>query len=72
MKDPYNWREKELIMYGYDLYDALQTGEKALVCCCMIVDKDSYPLGQVLYKIARTRCTKPREDGFIYDIRDKK
>ena len=59
-------------MYGYDLYDALQTGKRALVCCCMIVDKDSYPLGQVLYKIARTRCTKPREDGFIYDIRDKK
>ena len=38
----------------------------------MIVDKDSFPLGQVLYKIARTRCTKARDDGFIYDVRDKK
>jgi hypothetical protein len=59
-------------MYGYDLYDALQTCERAFLCCCMIVDKDSFPLGQVLYKTARTRCTKARYDGFIYDIRDKK
>jgi hypothetical protein len=72
VKDPYDWRGKELVMYGYDLYDAIQTGEVAIVCCCMIIDKDGYPLGQVLYKIARTRCIKPRMDGFIYDIREKK
>jgi hypothetical protein len=58
-------------MYGYDLYDALRSEDKAFVCCCMLIDK-GYPLGQVLYKIARMRCTKPRTDRFIYDIRDKK
>ena len=58
-------------MYGYDLYDALQSGDVVYVCCCMIIDKDGYPLVQDLYKIGRTRCPKPRTDGFIYDIRVK-
>jgi hypothetical protein len=69
--DPYK-RAKTLIMYGYDIYDALQTGEKALVGCCMIMNEDGYPMGQILYKIGRTRCSSPRADGFIYDLIDVK
>jgi hypothetical protein len=47
-------------MYGYDLYDALRTGDKAFVCCCMLIDVDGYLLGQVLYKIAIKIYTTPR------------
>ena len=71
VKEPCHSRAKKLIMYGYDLYDALQTGDVVYVCCCMIIDKDGYPLGQVLYKIGRTRRSKPRTDGLIYGIRVK-
>ena len=70
VRDPYE-REKELIMYGYDLYDAMQSGEVAYVCNCMIIGQDGFPTGQILYKIGRTRCPTPRNDGFIYDIREK-
>ena len=71
VKDPYE-REKELVMYGYDLYDAIQCGEVAHVCNCMIIGHDGFPTGQILYKIGRTRCPNPRSDGFIYDIRENK
>ena len=67
--DPYA-RAHGLLLYGYDLYDAWQYGEVAVVCYCMIIGADGYPTGNVLFKIGRTRCPAPRVDGFVYDIRE--
>ena len=69
--DPYK-REKELVAYGYDLYDAYQLDDVALVCNCMVIGEDGYPTGQTLYKLGRTRCNSPRVDGFVYDIRENR
>ena len=69
--DPYT-RATALIMYGYDLYDAWQFGDIAIVSYCMIIGASGLPLGDILFKIGRTRCATPRVDGFIYDIREDK
>jgi hypothetical protein len=69
--DPYA-RGATLIMYGYDLYDAWLFGNIAIVCYCMIMGGDGFPIGNILFKIGRTRCATPRVDGFIYDIREDK
>ena len=71
INDPYK-REKVLIMYGYDLYEAYLVGDKVFVCYCMIMDEDGFPSGQILFKLGRTRCSKPRVDAFIYDIRENR
>ena len=68
--DPYT-RSSSLIMYGYDLYDAWQFKEVAIVSYCMIMGTKG-PLGYILFKMGRTRCASPRVDGFIYDIREDK
>lgn len=69
--DPYA-RATSLKMYGYDLYDAWLFGNIAIVCYCMIMGVDGFPIGNILFKIGRTRCAAPRVDGFVYDIREDK
>ena len=73
VKDPYHSRKKELVVYSYDLYDALQTGDKVFVCYFVFSStKMDISWDKSCTRIARKRYTKPRTDGFIYDIRDKK
>ena len=61
-----------LIIYGYDLYDAWQFGNIAIVCYRMIMGVNGFPIGNILFKIGRTRFATPRVDGFVYDIRENK
>ena len=53
MKDPYHSRAKGLVVYGYDLYDALQTGDVVYVCCCMTIDKKWISVGTSLVSCTR-------------------
>jgi hypothetical protein len=53
-------------MYGYDLYDAYQWNDKGILVYCMIMWQDGRPTGLFLINIGRTRCSKPRVDGFVY------
>ena len=71
INDPYK-REKVLVMYGYDLYEVYQYGDKVYVCYCMIMMEDGYPSGQILFKLGRTRCSNPRIDAFVFDIRENR
>ena len=68
VRDPYA-RKQPLIMYGYDIFDAYQFGESAIICLCMIMNEDGTPSGYILFKIGKTRCIRPRVDGFLYHIR---
>lgn len=61
-------RGKKLLMYGYDLYDGMQFGESGLLCMCMIMRLDGMPSGYILFKLGKTRCSRPRVDGFLYHI----
>ena len=61
----------KLVFYGYDIYHAWQFGNEAIACYCMIME-DGLPTGNILLRIAKTRCVKPRVDGFVYNIREKK
>ena len=66
--DPYNLqRERKLVMYGYDLFDGLVSGAFGLLCLCRIINEDDSMSPYILFKIGKTRCVKPRADGFLYN-----
>ena len=71
-RHPYSWRIIKLIMYGYDLFDAWQYNDTGLLCYSMIMRGDGLPSGYILFKIGKTRCNRPRKDGFLYCIRESK
>ena len=66
--DVYNRRVK-LVFYGYDLFDGWQFAQSGLLCLSMIMRGDGVPSDFILFKIGKTRCVKPRVDGFFYSIR---
>jgi hypothetical protein len=68
--DPHH-REILLVVYGYDLYAGWQKGEDGYVVYTMIVGKDGLSTGFILITLARTRCPRPRVDGFVYSVEDK-
>jgi hypothetical protein len=63
--DPYD-RPVKLVMYGYDSYHAYQWEDKGILVYCMVMGVDGLPTGQFLILIGRTRCSRPRVDGFLY------
>ena len=63
LRNSYN-RAKKLVMYGYDDYHAYQWEDKGILVYCMVIEEDGHPTGQFLILIGRTRCSKPRVDGF--------
>jgi hypothetical protein len=70
--DPY-LRSKKLVMYGYDLYDAVKVkGPEGIgmLCMSMIMTENEGPSGYILVKLGKTRCVRPRTDGFLYHIRE--
>ena len=69
VKDPHR-RGKKLIMYGYDLFDAWHYKETGLLCLSMIMRQDGEPTGYIMFKLAKTRCAKPRVDAFLYHVRE--
>ena len=65
-------RRIKLVFYGYDLFDAWQFAQTGLLCLSMIMRGDGVPTDFILFKIGKTRCVKPRVDGFFYSIRQNK
>jgi len=70
-KDPFN-RSKKLVMYGYDTFDAYMFDGVGILCLSMIMSNINEPSGNVLWKIGKTRCSRPRYDAFLYNIHDQK
>lgn len=61
-----------LELFGFVHLQGVVIGKTPIICPAALVNNDGTQTGHVLVSVWRTRCVKPRYDGIIYSLEDKK